>query len=142
MTNLKISKPLLCFSISLMTLVKGIDKYINEKMIWGCLLILFICLAVYCWKKLHQKIIILSFGLFGASCLIEFFWQTDTPYDGMIKNMVGLWMIFFAIASVLISKMKECNDADQKVVKLIVGLFGGSIFLLCAIACLIFWMKS
>ncbi len=142
MTNLKISKPLVCFSISLMTLVKGLDTYINEKMIWGCLLILFICLAVYCWKKLHQKIIILSFGLFGASCLIEFFWQTDTPYDGMLKNMVGLWMIFFAIASVLISKMKECNDADQKVVKLIVGLFGCSIFLLCAIACLIFWMKS
>ena len=142
MTNLKISKPLVCFSISLMTLVKGLDTYINEKMIWECLLILFICLAVYCWKKLHQKIILLSFGLFGASCLIEFFWQTDTPYDGMLKNMVGLWMIFFAIASVLISKMKECNDADQKVVKLIVGLFGGSIFLLCAIACLIFWMKS
>ncbi|WP_033171012.1 hypothetical protein [Selenomonas sp. ND2010] len=142
MTNLKISKPLVCFSISLMTLVKGLDTYIKEKMIWGCLLILFICLAVYCWKKLHQKIILLSFGLFGASCLIEFFWQTDTPYDGMLKNMVGLWMIFFAIASVLISKMKECNDADQKVVKLIVGLFGGSIFLLCAIACLIFGMKS
>ena len=142
MTNFKISKPLVCFSISLMTLVKGLDTYINEKMIWGCLLILFICLAVYCWKKLHQKIILLSFGLFGASCLIEFFWQTDTPYDGMLKNMVGLWMIFFAIASVLISKMKECNDADQKVVKLIVGLFGGSIFLLCAIACLIFGMKS
>jgi hypothetical protein len=120
-----------------MTLVKGLDTYINEKMIWGCLLILFICLAVYCWKKLHQKIILLSFGLFGASCLIEFFWQTDTPYDGMLKNMVGLWMIFFAIASVLIIKMKECNDADKKIAKLIIALYGGSIFLLCAI-CLIF----
>ncbi|SDG85290.1 hypothetical protein SAMN05216584_11440 [Selenomonas sp. WCT3] len=142
MTNLKISKPLVCFSISLMTLVKGMDKYINEKLLWGCLLILFICLAVYCWKKLHQKIILLSFGLFGASCLIEFFWQTDTPYDGMIKNMVGLWMIFFAIASVLISKMNECNDADKKIVNLIVGLFGGSIFLLCAIAYIGFLIKS
>jgi len=46
--------------------------------------------------------------------LIEFFWQTDTPYDGMLKNMVGLWMIFFAIASVLISKLKECTEPEKK----------------------------
>lgn len=142
MTNLKINKSIVCFSITLMTLVKGIDKYINEKLLWGCLLLSLIILAVYCWKKLHQKIIILSLGFFGIACLIGLFWQANTPYEGVIKSGVGLWMTFFAIASVLIIKMKECNDADKKIAKLIIALYGGSIFLLCAIACLIFWMKS
>ena len=80
--------------------------------------------------------------LFGIACLIGLFWQANTPYEGVIKSGVGLWMTFFAIASVLIIKMKECNDADKKIAKLIIALYGGSIFLLCAIACLIFWMKS
>ena len=131
MTNLKISKPLVCFSISLMTLVKGIDNYIDENFIWICLLLMFIILGVYCWKKLHQRTIILSFIFFGASCLTGLFWQADTLYDDIIKNLVGLWMTFFAIASVLIIKMKECNDADKKIAKLIIALYGGSIFLLC-----------
>lgn len=142
MTNFKISKPIVCFSITLMTLVKGIDKYINEKLLWGCLLILFIGLAVYCWKKFHQKILILSFGFWSLSCLIGLFWQVTTLYDGMVKNALILWSAFFAISSVLISKLKECNETDKMIVKLIVGLFGGSIFLLCAIGYIIFLIKS
>ncbi len=142
MTNLKISKPLVCFSISLMTLVKGIDNYIDENFIWICLLLALIGLTVYCWKKLQQKIIILSFAFFGIACFIGLFWQVNTPYDGIIKGALILWSSFFAISSVLVIKMKECTETEKKIVKLVVGLFGGSIFSLCAIACLIFWMKS
>lgn len=43
-----------------------------------------------------------------------------------------------AITSVLVSKMKEC----KKLLKLIIGLFGGSLFLLCAIIYIGIWMKS
>ncbi|WP_033171011.1 hypothetical protein [Selenomonas sp. ND2010] len=133
MTNLKISKPLLFLSISLTALVKGMDKYINEKLLWGCLLILFISLAVYCWKKLHQKIILLSFGFFGIACLIGFFWQVNTPYDGVTKGALILWSAFFALASIVINKMNECNEADKKLLKLIICFTGGSLLLLCAL---------
>jgi len=38
--------------------------------------------------------------------------------------------------------MKECNEDDKKLLKLIIGLFGGSLFLLCAIIYIGIWMKS
>jgi len=142
MTKLKISNPIVCFSITLMTLVKGIDKYIDEKLIWRCLLLSIIILAIYSWKKFHQKILILSLGFWGLSCLVGLFWQVTTPYDGMVKGALILWSAFFAVSSVLISKLKECNETDKMIVKLIVALFGGSIFLLCAIGYIIFLIKS
>lgn len=142
MTNLKISKPIVCFSISLMTLVKVMDEYINANLLWGCLWVLFVGLAVYCWNKLHQKVILLSLGLFCLSCLIGLFWPVNTTYDGVNKGAFILWSAFFAITPVLVSKMKECNENDKKLLKLIIGLFGGSLFLLCAIIYIGIWMKS
>ncbi|TYZ20959.1 hypothetical protein [Selenomonas ruminis] len=141
MTNLKINKPILFLSISVTILAKGMDKYINEKLLWGFLLILFISLAIYYWKKFHQKIIILSFGLFGITCLIGLFWHTNTPYDGVTKGALILWSAFGALASIVVNKMSECNGADKKLLKLIISFTGGSLLLLCALVYIPFLIK-